>query len=264
MTLPRAVWPLAAMLCQSAQCIRRVSRSSIRFRGLTGFGNALPRSPLTLWPDMIIDLHCHTSERSDDSQASLRSLAKAARAAGLDGLCITDHDAFWPLAELIPIARESGILLVPGCEINTDAGHVLVFGLEGYRFGHHHPEALAEDVRAAGGAMVLAHPYRRTLPPGAKPGSDRFEAALDRALENPLVQLVDAIEVTNGRGSPPQNAFAALLAERARLPGVGASDAHDAAGAGKFATQFERRVAGVGDLARELAAGRVRPWRMAR
>ena len=115
---------------------------------------------------MLIDLHCHTALRSDDSAASLASLAEVAAARGLDGLCVTDHDAFWPPADLVPVARESGILVIPGCEINTDAGHVLAFGLEEYRFGLHHPEVLAEEVRAAGGAMVLAHPYRRVLPFG--------------------------------------------------------------------------------------------------
>ncbi len=43
------------------------------------------------------------------------------------------------------------------------------------------------------------------------------------------------------------------------MPGTGASDAHAEADFGVAATEFERPVSGVGDLIRELKAGRFRP-----
>ena len=210
---------------------------------------------------MLIDLHCHSAERSDDASSSLAELAAAARAAGLDGVCVTDHDTFWAREALEETGRATGILLIPGCEVNTDSGHALVFGPDEYRFGFHHPERLAAAVQAAGGALVVAHPYRRVLPPDASPGDGRFVAALERALGNPLLGFASAIEAVNGRGSEAENAFAEELAARTELPRVGSSDAHDASGIGRDATSFEHPVASVEDLVTELRAGRVRPWR---
>ena len=111
---------------------------------------------------MLIDLHCHSAERSDDASSSLAELAAAARAAGLDGICVTDHDTFWPREALEETSRATGILLIPGCEVNTDSGHALVFGPDEYRFGFHHPERLAAAVVAAGGALVQSSAEART------------------------------------------------------------------------------------------------------
>lgn len=211
---------------------------------------------------MLIDLHCHSAERSDDASSSLAELAEAARATGLDGICVTDHDTFWPREALEETGRAAGILLIPGCEVNTDSGHALVFGLDEYRFGFHHPERLAAAVVRAGGLLVSAHPYRRVLPPGATPGDEKFAAAVDRALESPLLKHVAAVETVNGRAAAAENAFALELASRAGLACVGSSDAHDASGIGSVATAFERPVTSLEEVVTELRAGRVNPWTM--
>ena len=207
---------------------------------------------------MLIDLHCHTVEKSDDSMLTLPEIGRLARERGLDAVCITDHEAFWEPEVLEQAGKEIGVLFIPGAEINTDSGHVLVFGLSEYRFGYHHPDRLLGAVTQAGGATILAHPYRRALPPGVGPNSPEFEVALDRVQSNPLLPLVDAIEVSNGRGTPEQNAFSTALAERLGMPGTGASDAHAESGFGISATEFEREVKGVRDLIVELKAGRFR------
>ena len=208
---------------------------------------------------MLIDLHCHTADKSDDSALTLPAIGRLARDRGVDAVCITDHDAFWEPDALTRAGKDAGVLFIPGAEINTDAGHVLVFGLSEYKFGYHHPERLIEAVAQAGGATILAHPYRRALPRGIGTGSPGFTAALERARSNPLLGLVNAIEVSNGRGTDEQNEFSVSLAEALGMPGTGASDAHAAADFGVAATEFERPVSGVDDLIRELKAGRFRP-----
>ncbi len=52
-------------------------------------------------------------------------------------------------------------MVLPGCEINTDNGHVLIFGLDRYVFGLHKPDFLVDAVRQRNGAIIAAHPYRR-------------------------------------------------------------------------------------------------------
>ena len=48
---------------------------------------------------MLIDLHNHTWPRSHDSVLDPSDLIERARAAGLDGICLTEHDSVWPAAE---------------------------------------------------------------------------------------------------------------------------------------------------------------------
>ena len=49
---------------------------------------------------MLIDLHAHTSPRSNCSRTTLEELVVTARSHGLDALCITEHDVRWPDDEL--------------------------------------------------------------------------------------------------------------------------------------------------------------------
>jgi 3',5'-nucleoside bisphosphate phosphatase len=64
-----------------------------------------------------IDLHTHS--RVSDGTDSPAELVRAARAAGLDVVALTDHDTAdgWP--EAVDAAREAGIELVRGMEIST-------------------------------------------------------------------------------------------------------------------------------------------------
>lgn len=205
---------------------------------------------------MLIDLHNHTYPKSDDSFMSADELVDGARAAGLDGVCLTEHDDFWPAEDAAELTRRHGILVLPGAEINTDAGHVLAFGLGRYRFGMHKPEFLRAEADREGAALAAAHPYRRRFleEPGRDP--EARAAMLERAASDPQLRLFDAIEAQNGRGSAAENGFAEDLRQRLALPGVGGSDAHRQRQIGTAATRFQRRIASLEDLIEELRAGR--------
>lgn len=205
---------------------------------------------------MLIDLHNHTYPKSDDSFMSADELVDGARAAGLDGVCLTEHDDFWPAEDAAELTRRHGILVLPGAEINTDAGHVLAFGLRRYRFGMHKPEFLRAEADREGAALAAAHPYRRRFleDPGRDP--EARAAMLERAAADPQLRLFDAIEAQNGRGSAAENGFAEDLRQRLALPGVGGSDAHRQRQIGTAATRFQRRIASLEDLIEELRAGR--------
>ncbi|MCH2527937.1 MAG: PHP domain-containing protein, partial [Dehalococcoidia bacterium] len=91
---------------------------------------------------MIIDLHNHTYPKSDDSFISPDELIIKAKDIGLDGICLTEHDCFWTNDDIELLSSKHNFLILPGVELNTDAGHVLAFGLEHYIFGMHKPEFL--------------------------------------------------------------------------------------------------------------------------
>lgn len=207
---------------------------------------------------MLIDLHTHTRPLSHDSDLSPDQLVEAAKAAGLDAVCLTEHDFVWDPEEVRQLARRHDFTVLHGIEVNTDDGHFIAFGLDQYLYGMHRTAELARLVDEAGGALVAAHPYRRQLPFELRDEGDWTEP-LERAVANPAYRYVCAIETPNGRGRERENAFSQALGERLGLPAVAASDAHQRSDVGRYATAFQRDIADVPDLVRELNAGRFQP-----
>ncbi len=207
---------------------------------------------------MLIDLHTHTQPLSHDSDLSPDELIEAAKAAGLDAVCLTEHDFVWDPEQVRELARRHAFTVLHGIEVNTDDGHFLAFGLDRYVYGMHRTAELARLVDEAGGALVAAHPYRRQLPFDLRDEGDWTEP-LERAVANPAYRYVCAIETLNGRGSERENAFSQALGKRLGLPAVAASDAHQRSDVGRCATAFQRDIADVSDLVRELEAGRFQP-----
>lgn len=196
---------------------------------------------------------------SDDSFMSVDEAIGGAKSVGLDGICLTDHDAFWPIERARELSRRHDFLVLPGCEINTDAGHVLVFGLRRYEFGMHKPEFLRARADRDGGVLIAAHPYRRRFLEGPGRDPDARAGMLERAVGDPLFGLCDAVESLNGRGSAEQNRYSADLTARLSLPATAGSDAHRAAQLGTAATEFYGKIEDVADLIRLLKSGQYRP-----
>ncbi len=207
---------------------------------------------------MVIDLHSHTYPKSDDSFMSPDELVEAAKSAGLDGICLTEHDAFWPAQEIEALSRRHNFLVLPGSEINTDAGHVLVFGLTSYVFGLHKLGFLEAAARKADAVLIAAHPYRRRFIEEAARELDARAEMLTKAGADPLFKLCDAIEGINGRGTSEQNRFSQDLGKLLGAGVTAGSDAHRAKHVGAAATYFPGIVRNLDDLKRELKAGRFR------
>jgi predicted metal-dependent phosphoesterase TrpH len=203
---------------------------------------------------MLIDLHNHTWPRSHDSVLEPADLVDRAREAGLDGICLTEHDAVWNEDEALRLGEEKEFLVLPGVEISTDDGHILAWGVEKYVFGMHRAERLAEHVEERGGCLVIAHPYRRQLP--WKDDEQEWVKSLAKAEQNPAYQYCVAVEVLNGRGSERENRFSTELQAQMGLPGTAGTDSHAVHDIGKVATYFESEsIETWQDLVRELKAG---------
>ena len=131
---------------------------------------------------------------------------------------------------------------MPGFEVETDAGHVLVLGLERLPPYHVSYEDLIELVRSRGGLSVLAHP-----------------AAGRIRLGRWMRCRPDAVEVLNA--SYPFSSFflkrGAGVAERLGVPGVGGSDAHCAWAVGDAYTTVELDDPDPGEVLGALKAGNV-------
>lgn len=206
--------------------------------------------------ETLIDLHTHSYPFSDDSFMGADELIDAAKTLGLDGVCLTEHDHFWPTDEIRKLSRKHNFLVLPGCEINTDDGHILVFGLERYIFGLHKPAFARHLAERRGGVIIAAHPYRRRFleEPARKP--EARSEMMQRATADGFFRLCDAIEGINGRGNPWENQFSSDLGQRLGLRMTGGSDAHRMTQLGTAATQFQTKITDLVDLLRELRAGR--------
>jgi predicted metal-dependent phosphoesterase TrpH len=208
---------------------------------------------------LIIDLHSHSYPKSDDSFIPVDELVDAAKKAGLDGICLTEHDAFWSKNEVNTLSSKHNFLVLPGSEINTDVGHVLVFGLDRYIFGMHKLSFLNTMVQKAGAAAVAAHPYRRRFleEPGRETGA-RNEM-LEKARRDELFQFCDAVESLNARGTSSENRFSRDLGELLGARTTGGSDAHTVKQVGTAATFFPQPITSLDDLIRELRTGKFNP-----
>jgi predicted metal-dependent phosphoesterase TrpH len=206
---------------------------------------------------MILDLHLH-SEASDDSRAPveayLKILHRKREERPLDGIVLTEHRQFDPSRDFRDLEDRYGILILNAAEIETDYGHVLVYGVNAdmlRRFDFTNVRLPAQDViteiHRMGGVALPCHPGRPNVGLCAhyetKPGLDG----------------VVAVEALNGGSKKGEDArVQALMAEHG-YAGFGGSDSHLVSFVGICATELDAEIRTIEDLVTELRAGRCRP-----
>ena len=83
---------------------------------------------------MLIEMHAHTSKHSPCSLLDPVTLVKKVLKKGLQGLVITEHHYLWPEGELNELRIKAEIpdhfVLLSAQEVETDFGHIMVFGLD--------------------------------------------------------------------------------------------------------------------------------------
>ena len=79
---------------------------------------------------MILDLHNH-SIVSDDGRARVENYCQwiRKREIPLDGFVLTEHRQFDAASDYRPLEDEFGLRILKGSEVETEYGHVLVFGV---------------------------------------------------------------------------------------------------------------------------------------
>jgi len=220
---------------------------------------AITRAP-DAGPDGLfyLDLHTHTSDGSNDAHATVEAYLRwiqRRREAGyrIDGFVLTEHRNLDPRLDYSALAERYDAVVLRGMEVETDTGHVLVYGVSD-RF-YREIDVLSvtlpyEDVfRAArehGGIAVGAHAGRRRI--GLAHHVDLAGIALDS---------VELIEALNGGSSEQENARALLLGEQFNLGMIGGSDSHFVSTLGSYLTAFREPVRHMEALVEQLRAGLV-------
>ncbi|MDK2866964.1 MAG: hypothetical protein PWP51_1335 [Clostridiales bacterium] len=194
---------------------------------------------------MIIDLHFHTKQHSPCSQIDFEEGIKYAKAIGLDGICITDHDTFANRDFAEAMQAKYGILVFVGTEILTLEGDILCFGLSEIPAGMVSSQALIDHVNAVGGACIAAHPYRENM----------------RGLDDHLFEVhgLHAVETLNGNTKDANNLKASATADQINCPHCGGSDSHRINRIGVYATRFLDTVVSEKDLIRCIREGQIEP-----
>lgn len=180
-----------------------------------------------------IDLHVH-SFFSADGVSSPEDLIAAARAAGLNGFAITDHNTCDAVDYMVShgLMRADGqpvdgMIVIPGIEVTTADGHLLCLGcvlpssLKGM------PSAeVCRLAQEAGGLAVAPHPY------------DLFRAGIRESVLDTLP--LDGLEVFNAATTLKRhNRKAYDYAQKRGLPMTAGSDAHHAGAVGVACTIVE-------------------------
>jgi predicted metal-dependent phosphoesterase TrpH len=205
---------------------------------------------------MILDLHLH-SEASDDSRAPveayLKILQRKRDERPLDGIVLTEHRQFDPRRDFRDLEDRYGFLILNAAEVETDYGHVLVYGVNDdivKRFDFTDvrlpAQALVTEVARMGGVALPCHPGRPNVGLCA-----HYET-------KPALEGVVAVEALNGGSKKGEDARVKQLMDAHGYAGFGGSDSHLVSFVGICATELDRPIRTIDDLVDELRAGRCR------
>ncbi len=171
---------------------------------------------------MRFDLHIH-SNYSSDSGLAIDDILRKAVEKGLDGIAICDHNTITGSYHARKRVKELGLplMVLPGVEVSTAGGHLLVLGARENIPPDLDPQETVRIARERGCVAVAAHPFKvRSL--GRAEGLE-----------------VDAIETFNSRCIFGENRKAERLAIEKGKPQVGGSDSHMLATIGLGFTEID-------------------------
>ena len=199
---------------------------------------------------MILDLHTH-SVKSDDGRAKVHNYCQWIhnRDVPIDGFVLTEHRQFDFESDYGPLARKHDLTILKGAEVETEYGHVLVFGVT---------EALYKtfDFTRIGLRLeeVVAHcNAHHAIAAPCHPGRPRVGMHAHLA-EHGVPQGVRIVEIYNGGSRGDEDAVAKAMAEELGYLGIAGSDSHIVSHIGRCATEFPADVANEQELVEALAA----------
>ncbi|MEM3985537.1 MAG: CehA/McbA family metallohydrolase [Candidatus Methanomethylicia archaeon] len=188
------------------------------------------------------DLHVHTEY--SDGIGSIREILLEAYRKGLNGIAITDHNTTIALKEVEKYSSKLGLMVIPGLELKTDAGHILALGVnvnlkDKTRLIY---EDAIDWIRSLGGITIIAHP-----------------AIEVNKMNKWIIKKPDAIEAFNS--NYPFNTFLIRgwkIINRIRVPITAGSDAHNPKCIGNAYTIIEVNELSIEEILKAIKLGRTK------
>jgi predicted metal-dependent phosphoesterase TrpH len=202
---------------------------------------------------MILDLHTH-SEASEDSRAPvetyLKWLARKRDLLPIDGIVLTEHRQWNPNVDYRPFEDQYGILILRGAEVETDYGHMLLYGVNDDIAGRFDftnvrlpAQEVVTEVSRLGGIAVPCHPGRPTI------------GLWEHYQTKPKLEDVIAVEALNGGSRRGENERVQDLIDQHGYHGFGGSDSHLVSLIGICATEFDEDIRDIDHLVQALHRG---------
>lgn len=194
---------------------------------------------------MFVDLHLHESTYSHDSKITLIEIVDDARAKGLDGVCITDHDSMGLKEYAHEYSIKTGFPIFVGVEYYSLDGDIVAFGIDSFPDCRVGAQEFIDYVSLNGGFCIACHPFRNN----------------NRGLAEVLKEVrgLNGVEVLNGSTSMEANRKALSYCEELGLCPIGASDAHCLSQLGKYVTWLPEYVDNIKDFVSVLKSGKCKP-----
>ena len=206
-------------------------------------------------------MHSH-SVSSDDSRATVEQYLKwiqvlRKRGHTVDAIVLTEHRKFDRDADYSSLAREHGVVVLKGSELDTRYGHFLVYGVtdalqDALDFSNVSMDSfeLMSEARTQGAVALPAHPGRSGI------GLCEY---IDGGVEFPSVSIVETL---NGGSRKGENERAQALAGERGYKGTGGSDAHLVSAIATCLTAFPFEIRREEELVEGLMAGDFFPVRL--
>lgn len=187
------------------------------------------------------DLHIHST--FSDGKASPLEIVHTAVEKTLDAISITDHDTFRGGIVAKKLATTYGILAIPGAEIRTDRGDILVYCDQEIN-SPRSISLLIEEAHKENCLVVPAHPF------------DLMRLGIGDLVYE--YKDWDALEVWNASSTKGANHQALKAAKILNKPGLANSDAHVPGEVGSAYTIIEVNNLTVDDVLEAIRKNRVK------
>ena len=148
------------------------------------------------------------------------------------------------------VARKFGLIVLKGSEVETEYGHVLIFGVT---------EALTRafdftDINLPLARVIEECERHGAVPVPCHPGRKRV-GMFSHIEEYGVPEGVRIVEIHNGGSRGKEDELAARMTRELGYLGIGGSDSHIVSHIGRCATRFPVDVTSAAELAQALRAG---------
>jgi hypothetical protein len=160
-----------------------------------------------------------------DSLAKIEDILKKAKEKKIDCIAITDHNEIEGALKAFEIAKDFGVLVIPGIEVKSKEGDIIGLNLKEKIEPKLSAKETIKKIKERGGFVILPHPFAFW---------ENFKGNLKE-----IIKEIDAIEIYNASVIGKGNKRAENFVKKYNLPFIAGSDAHFPGFVGKAFVEIE-------------------------